>query len=188
MTKSKKQDRNRLFSPSVEEAKIVLERQLSKHAVELYPLLADPAVYHFIDEPMPQSCEALRERFRKLESGQSPDGTELWLNWVIRLDKRYAVGFVQATVYQDHTADIAYVLGKKYWGKGHAFAAVYHMLHLLATKYAVINLRALVDHRNTRSISLLDRLGLQPKYYIEDNGDVLYWGDIRHVLDRSPPS
>jgi [ribosomal protein S5]-alanine N-acetyltransferase len=181
LTRNRKQERKSPLAASGEKPTVALEQQLSTHAVELYPLLSDPAVNEFHDEPMPQSCAALFERFKKLESRQSPDGNEKWLNWVIRLGDGHAAGFVQATVYQDHTANIAYTLGRKNWGKGLAFAAVSQMLSVLAHEYAVNKLRASVDPRNTRSIHLLNRIGMQVEH-TDDSGDLIYIGDIQRIL------
>jgi [ribosomal protein S5]-alanine N-acetyltransferase len=132
MARNAKQGQRSPLCTASKNPTIRLEEQRRIHAAELYPLLADPALHQFMDEPMPQSCAALFERFEKLESRQSPDGTEQWLNWVIKLGDGESAGFVQATVHQDHTADIAYSLGRKYWGKGLAFAAVSQMLSMLA--------------------------------------------------------
>lgn len=181
MTPNRKQERENPLPPAREKPRVRLEEQLSIHAAELYPLLSDPAVHEFVDGPMPQSCAGLFKRFEKLESRQSPDGTEQWLNWVIRLGEGQAAGFVQATVHQDHTADIAYSLGRKYWGKGLAFAAISQMLFVLAEECSVTKLRASVDPRNIRSICLLNRLGLQVDH-TDDSGDLIYVGDTQRIL------
>jgi [ribosomal protein S5]-alanine N-acetyltransferase len=181
MAQNEEHTPKRLLPASGKMPTVSLEQQLSTHAVELYPLLSDPALYEFNDGPRPQSCAALSERFKKLESRLSPDGTEQWLNWVIRLGDGQAAGFVQATVFPDHTANIAYTLGQKHWGKGLAFAAVSQMLPMLADEYSVAKLRASVDPRNIRSIHLLTRIGLQADH-TDEAGDLIYIGDIRRTL------
>jgi [ribosomal protein S5]-alanine N-acetyltransferase len=181
MVRKEKRAQERPLPASGEMPTVGLEQQLSTHAVELYPLLSDPALYEFNDGPRPQSCAALFERFKKLESRLSPDGTEQWLNWVIRLGDGQAAGFVQATVFRDHTANIAYTLGQKHWGKGLALAAVSQMLAMLADEYSVAKLRASVDPRNIRSIRLLNRLGLQVDH-TDDSGDLIYMGYTQRIL------
>ncbi len=71
---------------------------------------------------------------------------------------------------------IAYSLGRKYWGKGLAFAAPSQMLFVLAEEYIVTKVRASVDPRNIRSICLLNRLGLQVDQ-TDASGDLIYVGD-----------
>jgi [ribosomal protein S5]-alanine N-acetyltransferase len=181
MTRYAKRVRERPIPASGEKPAVVLEQQLRTHAAELYPLLSDPVLYEFEDRPGPKSCAALFERFKMLESRRSPDGSEHWLNWVIRLGDGRAAGSVQATVYQDQTANIAYILGRKHWGKGLAFAAVSQMLFVLADEYSVTKLRASVDPRNARSIRLLERIGLQVEH-TDDYGDLIFKGDIQATL------
>ncbi len=140
-----------------------LEPQAAHHAQAMYPLLAEPALYTFVDQPPPASEAALRERFRRLEARRSPDGRQQWLNWVIRLHGGPAdgplAGFVQATVYGDGSAAIAYVLGSAFTGRGIARQATARMLDLLAAEHGVQLAFATVDQRNTRSLHLLQALG-----------------------------
>ena len=65
---------------------------------------------------------------------RSPAGDQLWLNWVVRLaDTRIAVGHVQATVMADGTAEIAYVIGSAWSGRGIATEATSGMIDVLAS-------------------------------------------------------
>ena len=77
---------------------IVLEPQVAAHAAELFTVLDDPDLYGFVDDKGPASETALRERLARLESRQSPDGLEQWLNWVVRNATGAVTGYVQATV------------------------------------------------------------------------------------------
>ena len=140
---------------------LVLEPQVAAHAEELYPILRDPALYEYENDP-PASLEALRARLARLESRTSPDGAEGWLNWVIRLPSAEPIGFVQATVHADGRAAIAYELGSAYWGRGLARRAVEAMLSELAEAYAVQRFSAALKRPNLRSMRLLERLGFTP--------------------------
>ena len=132
--------------------------QREEHAGEMFGLLADPALYTFEGSP-PESLEWLRERFARLESTYSPDRRERWLNWVVQLPApgRLA-GFVQATVGEDASAAIAYVMGSAYWGRGLAREAVATVLAELANYYGVTLFTAIVKRDNVRSRHLLERL------------------------------
>src|SRR5688572_14098197 len=100
----------------------------------MYPVLADPRIYEHLPERPPSSVEALRARYEVLSRGRSPDGTETWLNWILRLRTTGApIGFVQATVRRT-ACSIAYVLHPDHWGRGYATEAVRAVLpHLFAT-------------------------------------------------------
>src|SRR5262245_41420125 len=115
---------------------LVLEPQLAAHAHEMFAVLSDPAIYEFENEP-PASEESLALRYAKLESRQSPDGTQRWLNWVVRLSGGELAGYVQATVLRDGVALVAYELASRYWRQGIASTAVAAVLAELSRGYAV---------------------------------------------------
>ena len=137
--------------------RIELEPQVVSHAEEMFEVLSDPAIYEYENEP-PRSLDWLRERFRKLESRRSADGTQHWLNWVIRVPDSGLVGYVQATVYPDGRAAIAYELASRYWGRWFASEAVLTIIPVLAEDYAVRRVTAVFKQANHRSQRLLERL------------------------------
>lgn len=137
---------------------LTLEPQVAAHATELYAVLCDPAIYTYEDKP-PASVDALRERLTRLETRRSGDGSELWLNWVLRLPEGAVVGFVQASVRERGHAAIAYVLGSAWWGRGLARRAVDAMVAELQAHHGVTRLAAVALRRNERSTRLLERLG-----------------------------
>jgi len=114
-----------------------LEPQVATHAAELYPVLADPALYVFTDDKGPTDEAALTGRLRHLESRRSPDGAEQWLNWVVRTSDCGVVGYVQATVRAGSEAEIAYMLGRAFWRRGYATTACSLMLSELFQAYSV---------------------------------------------------
>ncbi len=134
-----------------------LEPLTSEHADEMFHVLSDPAIYPFENKP-PESPEWLRTRYAFLEQRCSPEGGEKWLNWVIRLKNGGLAGFTQATVYADGTAQIAYVLHSRHWGKGIARRAVQAMIGELAREFGVRRLVAVLKAANERSLRLLERL------------------------------
>ena len=137
---------------------LTLEPQTVAHAEEMFVVLSDPAIYEYENEP-PSSLEWLRTRFAKLESRQSADGQQHWLNWVIRLPTSKLIGFVQATVRPNGNAGIAYVLASAYWGRGLARDAVAAMIAELVEHYGVRTFSAALKRENFRSVKLLERLG-----------------------------
>ncbi len=138
--------------------RVVLVPQLATHADEMFIVLSDPAIYEHENAP-PASVEGLRERYGKLETRRSADGSELWLNWVLRAPGTELIGFVQATVYADRRAAIAYVLASRWWGQGLASEAVRTMMAALATEHGVHDFHAVLKKTNQRSVRLLQRLG-----------------------------
>lgn len=137
---------------------LVLEPQVAAHADAMFDVLADPAIYEFENEP-PASREILRARFLRLETRTSNDGAEQWLNWVVRLAAAPSMGYVQATVRRNRSANIAYVFASTYWGRGYATRSVAAMIDELAQAYGVQRLDAIAVRRNLRSLRVLERLG-----------------------------
>ena len=138
--------------------RLTLEPQVPDHADAMFGVLSDPAIYEFENEP-PSSADWLRQRYARLETRCSSDGSEQWLNWVIRIAPSQLIGYVQATVYPDRHAGIAYELASRYWHQGYAREAVDAMIAELASAYGVRQLSAVLKRRNHRSLRFLERLG-----------------------------
>lgn len=142
-------------------AGVMLEPQVAEHAAELFAILSDPALYAYLDEAPPADEATLRARLARLETRLSGDETEDWLNWIVRRPDGTMVGYVQATVYRDGRADVAYVIGSAHWRRGYAAAATQAMLGELAAAYGVTLAQTIVDPANAASIGLLRKLGFE---------------------------
>lgn len=142
---------------------LVLEPLVAAHAAAMYAVLSDPAIYEFENAP-PESVEWLERRYRRLESRASADGSQHWLNWVVRLPDGQLAGTVQATVVPGSHALVAYELASAHWRQGIGRLAVGRVLDELAAAYAVRRVAAVLKARNFRSAALLRSLGfsLQP--------------------------
>ncbi len=143
---------------TIDAGTLTLLPQTRDHAEEMFAVLGDPAIYTYENEP-PPSVEWLRARFEMLESRQSADGAEQWLNWVIRLAGNGLIGYVQATVHGDGSAGIAYEMASAHWGRGLGRRATETMLRELVDQYHVTTFFAVAKSGNFRSLRLLARLG-----------------------------
>ncbi len=137
---------------------LVLEPQVAAHAREMFPVLSDIAIYEFENSP-PSSEDWLRARYQRLESRGPADKSEIWLNWVIRLQDGNLAGYVQASVLQDNTAYVAYELNSRYWRQGIGSQAVAAVMDELRDEYAVSTCLAVLKSKNFRSCALLGKLG-----------------------------
>lgn len=98
-----------------ETSRLQLELLRETHAEELFDLYSDPRLYTFTPQDPPASLEALAARYRFLEARQSPDGSEQWLNWAVRVKlTQSCIGCVQITLSQDGRAQLAYDIGVPY--------------------------------------------------------------------------
>jgi [ribosomal protein S5]-alanine N-acetyltransferase len=77
-----------------------------------------------------------------------------------RGEDRY-VGTLQATVFPDATASLAYLVFPPFWRQGYAREGCKGNLSLQFEDYYVHTVSAEIDTRNTASITLIESLGFQ---------------------------
>lgn len=144
-------------------------------AEEMAAVLAADDLYTFIGGT-PPSVDQLRRTYSHQVTGGSEQ--EQWHNWIVRANGE-AVGYVQATVTADQ-AEIAWVIGKPWQGKGYASAAAKTMIGLLSSQ-GITRIVAHIHPDHEASNAVARRLGLRP------TGD-FYDGERRWVMDLSGPS
>jgi len=142
-------------------------------ADDLFPLLQDPALGRFTGETPPADVEAVRAGFARWEARRSPDGAELWLNWVLRRrhDAR-AVGLVQATVGDGDTA-VAWTVGTTFQRQGFATEAARALIAWLRDTVGVPVIVASIHPDNVASQTVARRNGLRPTDRL-DEGEVVW--------------
>ncbi len=150
---------------------IHIEPQAVEHAAGLFAALQDPRIYEHLDDGPPLSVEAVADRIGRLLQGAPKDCGETWLNWTV-FEGDNVVGYTQATVYDDGTASLAYVLSPQAWGRSIAYAAANLTIDLLKAMPSVERIVADTEPGNTRSKALLRRLGFA--FTHECDGDVFY--------------
>jgi RimJ/RimL family protein N-acetyltransferase len=155
-----------------------------RDADEMAEALSDPALHTFIGGA-PSTAVQLRARYARL-TANSPDPAVSWCNWVIRLrDRPGAVGTVQATVTgygtgasgeatpatpaasmtpvrgSGLTAEIAWVVGTPWQGRGIATEAARALVHWL-TGQQVTTVVAHVHPDHAASAAVARAAGLHP--------------------------
>ena len=157
---------------TLETERLLLEPLLPEHATLLLEGLADERLYRFIPTDAPESAEALETRYRKLSSRRSPDSSEVWLNFAMRLregttpedgavPRATYVGTLEATVVPDRSAYVAYTVFVPFWRQGYAREGCARMLRHLLEDYKVRVVVAEMDTRNAASVSLAEVLGFE---------------------------
>lgn len=152
-------------------ARLRLEPQRPEHADALFTPLGDARLYAHIPQEPPASLDTLRERLARLSSRRSPEGDELWLNWVVRgADDGMPLGRVQATVRADAPCYMAYEVFPDHWRRGIATEACRCAIDWLIRELKVEQFMAEVDSLNTASLRLLERLGFR-RVALRENAD-----------------
>jgi RimJ/RimL family protein N-acetyltransferase len=153
-------------------------------ADEMVTVLGDERMYEFTGG-CPPSLAALRERYRHLVIGHSADGSEHWLNWVVRLED-VAVGVMQATVAADgSSADVAWEVGVAWQGLGIASEAASAVVDWLAGE-GVDTIAAYIHPEHHASGRVAAHAGLSPTTELVD-GETMWRrvGGSKGPTDRS---
>ncbi|KJY35466.1 acetyltransferase [Streptomyces sp. NRRL S-444] len=143
--------------------RLSLEPLRTEHASEAFPLF-DDARLHTWTGGEPSSLEELRARYARQAAGRSPDGSQGWLNWMLRrTEDGLLVGTVQATLYRTGDggveASLAWVTGVEHQGKGYAREGALAMAAWLRTR-EVSALAASIHPDHAASAGVARALGL----------------------------
>ena len=146
----------------IETERLRLEPQVAEDADEMAVVLGDAALHRFIGGT-PPTVDDLRERFARQGSGRSPDGDEEWWNWTVRRrSDAIAIGTVQATIVDGgRAADVAWVIGTPWQGRGHATEAARAMVTWLLDR-GVRTVHANIHADHAASMWVARKSGLAP--------------------------
>jgi RimJ/RimL family protein N-acetyltransferase len=151
-------------------ADLVLEPLSVEHAEEMVAVLADPGLHNHIGGE-PDDLEQLQERYRHQAIGHSADGSQLWFNWIVRRkDTGRIVGYVQATVSIEDgaaVAEVAWVIGSPYQGRGYARQASTAMVEWLR-ETGVRRIIAHVSPDHAASVAVAAGIGMSPTATVVD--------------------
>ena len=154
--------------------RLLLEPLAPLHAEEMAPVLADAGLHRYVGGK-PRALDELRELYARQSRGSSPDGSQQWCNWIVReCASGEAVGYVQATIDNaSGSADVAWVVGSSYQGRGYASEAAAAMVNWLLAG-GVETVSAHVNPENVASAAVARSVGLVPTSAVVD-------GEIRWV-------
>lgn len=154
----------------LETPRLLLLPRTGAHADAAFGPLQDDAIYQWISMDRPHDVASLRQRWTRLESNLSPNGTEAWPAWAITTRADGAlVGQVDAVV-DDHRVctNLGYYLFPNFWGQGYATEAVQAAAdHLLCQ--GLHRLVATVTVGNLASAQVLRKVGFSFTRILPDN-------------------
>jgi RimJ/RimL family protein N-acetyltransferase len=161
----------------VETGRLILEPITLAHASELYAVLRDAALHRYTGGE-PPTFEELQQRLARWAAGSS-DASEEWLNWVIRIRSTGTVaGYVQATVFSDGSAAIAYVVGSEYQHRGIATEATRVVVETLSERGGIARIVAYIHPDHVASQRVAQRVGLERTDRVEDDGEEVWALDV----------
>ncbi|MEM7286018.1 MAG: GNAT family N-acetyltransferase [Actinomycetota bacterium] len=147
--------------------RLSLEDLRVDHADEMVDVLASPELYA-ITGGTPPTIDDLRRRYELQVAGPGRTDEE-WRNWIVRVDGR-AVGFVQATV-TGTAATLAWLIGVRWQGRGHAKAAVADVCDLLREQ-GIDRFDAWIAPGHVASERVAASAGLRRTDQTDDDGEV----------------
>jgi len=152
-----------LTAAPLESERLTFEPLTPGHADELFHVLNDSLLHRFTGgEPL--SLDELRARVERQCVGESPDGRDGWLNWVVReRASERLVGTVQATLPgrgEGRIAELAWVIGTAYQGIGFGKEAATTVAAWLRSQ-GVVRLRAHIHRDHYASMAVAGAAGLE---------------------------
>ena len=139
--------------------RVQLHRLMRADLEALLAVNGDPQVTQYLPYKAWTSLADAEAWYLRMESLQQ-DGNAI--QWVIeRSDTRRAIGTCLLFRYEqaNEAAELGYVLGREYWGKGWMSEALNAVIEWIFTSTPVRRLEAFVDGRNGASQRLLRRIG-----------------------------
>jgi len=157
----------------VRTARLRVEPMRVAHAEEMAVVLGDPGLYAVMGGAPPTATE-LRSRYRRWQRPTSDDGREGWLNWVVlREEDDAAVGTVQATTTtggNELTAEVAWVIGVPFQGRGYATEAAAAVVGWLVDGGARdVHAHIAPDHPASEAVAR--RIGMRATGEFRDDGE-----------------
>ncbi len=133
----------------------------SAHAELVFSALQNQTIYTYLPDDPPTAAD-LQKRYDYWEKGCSPDGSELWLNWVaFQRDTGTPVGTFQATLPMGKAGAFAYIVFPSFWKRGYGREMATCILTHLFDAHPLPSLYAEIDTRNLGSIRLVESLGMK---------------------------
>ncbi|MFG2143935.1 GNAT family N-acetyltransferase [Streptomyces sp. NPDC048696] len=136
----------------------------------------------------PSSLDELEARYVRQSAGRSPDGSQGWLNWMLRrASDGQLVGTVQATLHRPAAgrleASLAWVIGVGHQGHGYGREGALAMAQWLRA-HGVDELVAYIHPGHDASVGIARALGLTASDVVVD-GEVRWSGP--GAGPRAPP-
>jgi len=164
----------RLAADSITTTRLRLDPLTVADAEPMAAVYADPRMFEFTGGE-PPTRESLQRRYEVLVAGRSPDGTESWLNWIVRtLDPPQVVGTMQATVDVSHRAWVAWEIGTAWQGRGFAGEAAPAIVAWLRQR-GITSIEANVHPDHAASQAIARRAGLELTDRVDDGEQVWAW-------------
>lgn len=168
------------YAKTIETERLTLRKPRPDDAAALFAIHADPDVMRYFSEVPWQDPGRAAD---KIAEDVAAFEKEAYLRFAIELkDGGQYLG--SCTLFAEHRqnrrAEIGYVLGRPYWGKGYMQEALSALLEYAFVERDLNRLEADIDPLNAASASALERLGFQREGFLPER-----WIVGGHVSDSA---
>ena len=168
------------YEKTIETERLILRKPHPDDAPALFAIHADPEVMRYFSEP-PWHDDS--RAAGKIADDIAAFENEDYLRFAIEL-KAGGQYLGSCTLFAEHRqnrrAEIGYVLGRQYWGKGYMQEALSALLEFAFVERNLNRLEADIDPLNTASASALERQGFRQEGFLPER-----WIVDGHVSDTA---
>jgi RimJ/RimL family protein N-acetyltransferase len=172
--------------PTLTAPRVTLRWLTGQDVDALYGIFSTPEVMTYWSCPPYQDIAEAKELLTSIESGFE---TKTLFQWGVASNEDDSI-IGTCTLFQldagNRRAEIGYVLGREYWGKGYMGEALMRLMAFCFEDLDLVRLEADVDPRNSASIRSLERLGFQREGFLRERWivdgkimDSLFYGLLR---------
>ena len=133
-----------------------------ENSYELFLLLNDQRLHDHVGGT-PQGETEITDRLRRRSERRSADGHDVIVDWIVRLvPLGEAIGEVTAVVTDEGSAELTWVIGRRWQNHGFAVEAMHAAVSLLEAHAGVRRLQARIPRRHRAAQAVAERLGMAP--------------------------
>jgi RimJ/RimL family protein N-acetyltransferase len=144
--------------PVVELSTIRLRRPRITDAEAIFEYGSDPEVARYADWPRQTSVEPILESLKERENLWKRGDEYHWIVTLLKFDR--AIGGISCML-NNSSAEIGYLLNRRYWGNGYATEGALAVTEWLLSQSSIFRVWATCDTENAASIRVLEKIGMQ---------------------------
>jgi [ribosomal protein S5]-alanine N-acetyltransferase len=149
---------------------ITLRTLTLSDATSIFALFSDPEAMRYWCYPPLTELSQAEERLKR---DRDAAAAQQWFTWAMTLDEKHIGTVTLHDINREQgRAEIGYMLGRNYWGRGLAREAATLVIDHAFGPLGLRRLEADIDPRNVASEKLLLRLGFQKEGYLRERWQV----------------
>jgi [ribosomal protein S5]-alanine N-acetyltransferase len=158
--------------PVLETDRLLFRRHVREDAPVLFAYRSSPEIMKFIDRPLATKMDDALELIQKIDDGINSNTLISWA--VMSKENNSLAGSVSFhKIYPEHhRAEIGYLFGKEYWGKGFAAECVKVLTEYGFGEMKLHSIEANVNPKNAASMRVLEKNNFVREAYFKEN---YYW-------------